>query len=111
MRPGNAHLVGAPLLALMKPTAILINTARGGIVDHQALATALQAGTIAGAALDVTEPEPIPLSHPLLQAPNLVLTPHIGSATTAAREKMAELAVDNLLAGLAGQPLPHAVPV
>jgi glyoxylate reductase len=58
----------------------------------------------------VTEPEPIPLDHPLLEAPNLVITPHIGSATTTARERMAEIAVDNLLAGLAGEPMPHAVP-
>lgn len=104
------HLINAQTLEQMKPTAILINTARGGIVDHEALAAALQNGTIAGAALDVTEPEPIPMSHPLLEAPHLVLTPHIGSATVSARVRMAELAVDNLLAGLAGQPMPHQVP-
>ena len=104
------HLIGRQALQQMKPTAILINTARGGLVDHDALAAALTAGTIAGAALDVTDPEPIPLSHPLLQAPNLVLTPHIGSATVAARQRMAELAVDNLLAGLTGRAMPHQVP-
>jgi len=104
------QLIDAEALERMKPTAILVNTARGGIVDHLALAEALTQGQIAGAALDVTDPEPIAPDHPLLSAPNLVLTPHIGSATTAAREKMAELAVDNLLAGLAGQPLPHPVP-
>jgi glyoxylate reductase len=104
------QLIDAEALERMKPTAILVNTARGGIVDHLALAEALTQGQIAGAALDVTDPEPIAPDHPLLSAPHLVLTPHIGSATTAAREKMAELAVDNLLAGLAGQPLPHPVP-
>lgn len=104
------HLIDAGALARMKSTAILINTARGGIVDHDALAMALTEGTIAGAALDVTEPEPIPASHPLMKAPNLIITPHIGSATRTAREHMAKLAVDNLLAGLAGQPMPHPVP-
>ena len=105
------HLIDARTLSQMKPEAILINTARGPIVDHDALAQALTTNTIAGAGLDVTEPEPIPAAHPLLHAPNLVLTPHIGSATHAARRKMADLAVDNLLAGLAGEPMPHAVPV
>lgn len=103
------HLIDAVALRKMKPTAILINTARGGIIDHHALAQALSDGTIAGAALDVTDPEPIPVDHPLLQAPNLVLTPHIGSATHTARERMADVAVDNLLAGLAGEPMPHSV--
>jgi glyoxylate reductase len=84
-----------------------VNTARGPIVDQAALATALREGTIAGAALDVTDPEPTPPDDPILTAPNLLLTPHIGSATTAARERMAELAVENLLAGLAGKPMPH----
>jgi glyoxylate reductase len=104
------QLINADALGRMKSTAILVNTARGPIVDHDALARALHQHEIAGAALDVTDPEPIPVEHPLLKAPNLLLTPHIGSATTAARSKMAELAVDNLLAGLAGQPLPHQVP-
>jgi glyoxylate reductase len=93
----------------MRPTAILINTARGPIVDHDALRQALIDGTIAGAALDVTEPEPLPQDDPLLSAPNLIVAPHIGSATHAARERMADLAVDNLLAGLDGQPMPHQV--
>jgi glyoxylate reductase len=95
----------------MKPTAILINTARGGIVDQQALARALQDGEIAGAALDVTDPEPLPGDDPLLQAPNLIVVPHIGSATRRTRERMADLAVDNLLAALAGEPMPHQVRV
>jgi glyoxylate reductase len=103
------HLVDDDLLAQMKPTAFLINTARGGVVDQQALARALQDGQIAGAALDVTDPEPLPADDPLLRAPNLLVVPHIGSATHAARERMAELAVDNLLAALDGQPMPHPV--
>ena len=102
------HLIDADALARMKPTAILVNTARGGVVDQQALARALHRGEIAGAALDVTDPEPLPADHPLLEAPNLLVLPHIGSATHTARERMADLAVDNLLAGLAGKPLPHA---
>jgi glyoxylate reductase len=103
------HLIDAAALEQMKPTAILVNTARGGLVDQEALARALRDGTIAGAALDVTDPEPLPPDHPLLDAPNLILTPHIGSATRAAREQMAELAVENLLAALEGRPMPHQV--
>ena len=105
------HLIDAAALARMRPGAILINTARGPIVDHDALRDALVAGTIGGAALDVTEPEPLPPDHPLLEAPNLIVAPHIGSATRVARERMADLAVENLLAGLAGQPMPHPVGV
>jgi glyoxylate reductase len=93
----------------MRRTAILVNTARGPIVDQAALGRALADGTIAGAALDVTDPEPLPADDPLLTAPNLIVVPHIGSATHATRERMAELAVDNLLAGLAGAPMPHPV--
>ena len=78
------------------------------MVDQDALREALLAGRIGGAALDVTEPEPLPADHPLLDAPNLLVLPHIGSATHTARERMADLAVENLLAGLAGTPLPHA---
>ena len=93
----------------MRSSAILINTARGPIVDHDALRSALISGEIAGAALDVTDPEPLPPDDPLLEAPNLIVAPHIGSATRVAREQMAELAVDNLLAGLDGRPMPHQV--
>jgi glyoxylate reductase len=103
------HVIDAHALERMKPTAILINTARGQLVDQPALINALRTAHIAGAALDVTDPEPPAPDDPLLKAPNLVLTPHIGSATSAAREKMADLAVDNLLAGLEGRPLPHEV--
>jgi glyoxylate reductase len=105
----TAHLIDAPALARMRPSAILVNTARGPVVDTDALTHALHAGAIAGAALDVTDPEPLPADHPLLQAPNVLVTPHVGSATPRTRARMAELAVDNVLAGLAGAPLPHPV--
>jgi glyoxylate reductase len=101
------HLIDAGALALMRPTALLVNTARGGVVDQDALREALHAGTIAGAALDVTDPEPLPPDHPLLDAPNLLVVPHVGSATVHTRAKMAAMAVDNLLAALDGRPMPH----
>jgi glyoxylate reductase len=94
----------------MKPGAFLINTARGGLVDQAALVDALRSGSIAGAALDVTDPEPLPPGDPLWDAPNLLIAPHIGSATVVARSRMTEIAVANLLAGLAGEPLPHHIP-
>jgi glyoxylate reductase len=100
-------LIGDEALGLMKPTAYLVNTARGPIVDTEALRRALHEGAIAGAALDVTDPEPLPGDHPLLDAPNLLVVPHVASATHATREAMADLAVDNLLAGLAGDRMPH----
>jgi glyoxylate reductase len=103
------HLVNADVLARMKPTALLINTARGGVVDQDALRDALHAGQIAGAALDVTDPEPLPADHPLLDAPNLLVVPHVGSATVRTRAKMAAMAVENLLAALDGRPMPHPV--
>ncbi len=109
LTPETRHLIDADALARMRPTAILVNTARGPIVDQAALATALREGTIAGAALDVTDPEPLPADDRLLGAPNLIVVPHVGSATHSAREKMAALAVDNLLAALDGQPMPHPV--
>jgi glyoxylate reductase len=107
LTPATRHLIDARALSRMRRTAILVNTARGPIVDQVALRRALEQGTIAGAALDVTDPEPTATGDPLLGAPNLLLTPHIGSATTAARERMTELAVENLLAGLEGRPMPH----
>jgi glyoxylate reductase len=111
LTPETFHLIDTAALGRMRPTAILINTARGPIVDQQALAQALHQGTIAGAGLDVTDPEPLPPDDPLLEAPNLIVVPHIGSATRAARERMADLAVDNLSAALDGRPMPHPVPV
>jgi glyoxylate reductase len=110
LTPETRHLIGEEALRRMKPTAFLINTARGGLVDQGALERALREGWIAGAALDVTEPEPLPADHPLLGAPNLIVLPHVGSATTATRERMASLAVDNLLAGLSGRRLPYEAP-
>ena len=93
-------LIGDAELAAMKRTAVLVNTARGPIVQTEALRRALTDGTIGAAALDVTDPEPLPADHPLLEAPNLLVVPHIGSATHRTRERMADLAVDNLLAAL-----------
>ena len=93
-------LFGEPEFAAMKPTAVLVNTARGPIVETDALRRALLNGAIGAAALDVTDPEPLPADHPLLEAPNLVVVPHIGSATHSTRERMADLAVDHLLAAL-----------
>jgi glyoxylate reductase len=107
LAPETHHLIDAHALSRMRPTAILVNTARGPIVDTEALVQALKSRTIAAAALDVTDPEPLPPNHPLLHAPNAIITPHIGSATKTARERMAEMAVENLLAGLEGRPMPN----
>ncbi|MEO6859255.1 MAG: D-glycerate dehydrogenase [Solirubrobacteraceae bacterium] len=109
LTPQTRHMIDSAALARMKPTAILINTARGAIIDQAALTKALNEGTIAGAALDVTDPEPPDPQDPLLSAPNLVLVPHIGSATRSARARMSDMAVDSLLATLAGEEMPHAV--
>ena len=109
LTPATRHLIGTEALARMKPSAYLINTARGGVVDQVALRLALIAGEIAGAALDVTDPEPLPAGDPLLEAPNLLVVPHVGSATVRTRERMAEMAVENLLAALAGHPMPYPV--
>ncbi len=105
--PATHHLIDASALAQMKPTAILINTARGGVVDQAALIAALTSGRIAAAGLDVTTPEPLPPGHPLLALPNVVVLPHIGSASLPTRIRMAAMAVENLLAGLEGRTLPH----
>ena len=103
------NLIGARELALMKPTAILINTARGGVVDGAALYAALRDGAILAAGLDVTDPEPIPLDDPLLTLDNCLVVPHIASASVATRTKMAEMAVANVIAGLRGERLPTCV--
>ena len=100
-------LLDATAIARMKPGAILVNTARGGIVDEAALAEALRTGRLAGAALDVFAREPLDPASPLLALPNVVLTPHIGSASEATRARMASLAVRNLEAALAGERMPH----
>jgi glyoxylate reductase len=100
-------MIGARELALMRPHAILVNTARGEIVDTAALVAALHAGAIGGAALDVTDPEPLPAGHPLLAAPRVIVVPHIGSGSARTRAAMADIAVDNLLAALAGERMPY----
>jgi len=107
LTPETHGLIDAAALSRMKPTAYLVNTARGPVVDTAALTDALRAGEIAGAALDVTDPEPLPADHPLLEAPNLLVLPHLGSATHATREAMTEMAVSNLEAALAGERMPH----
>jgi glyoxylate reductase len=103
------HLINHQTLKLMKSGAILVNTARGPIVDMDALATALKENWIHAAALDVTDPEPLPTNHPLFQLSNCLITPHIGSATWHTRHAMAERACINLLAGLNGEKLPYCV--
>ena len=109
LTPQTRHLLGPAAFAAMKPGAILVNTARGGIVDQDALVEALRSGSLGGAALDVTDPEPLPLSHPLYSFPNVIITPHIGSASRATRARMAEMAAANILAVLAGSEPPNPV--
>ncbi len=103
------RMFDAAAFAAMKPGAIFVNTARGGIVDQEALRAALVSGQLGGAAIDVTTPEPLPPSDPLLEAPNLLVLPHLGSATGETRARMAELAVDGLLAALRGERPQHLV--
>lgn len=105
----TTRLIGADELRLMRPTATLINIARGAVVDTDALTIALAENWIYAAGLDVTDPEPLPKGHPLLTLDNVIVAPHIGSATVQTRQKMAELSVQNLLAGLAGETLPNRI--
>lgn len=107
LTPATRHLINAQTLGRMKRTAVLVNTARGPIVDTAALHRSLCEGIIAAAALDVTDPEPLPPDHPLLTLPNCIVVPHIGSATVTARNRMATMAAENLLAGLRGERLPY----
>ncbi len=104
------HLINAETLAWMKPTAVLVNTSRGPVIDQPALAAALRDGTIWAAALDVTDPEPIPMDDPLVGLDNCLIVPHIASASRATRGKMAAMAAANLIAGVRGEPLPTEVP-
>ena len=103
------HLIDAEALHAMKPTAVLINTSRGPVVDPAALETALRDGEIFAAGLDVTEPEPLPADHPLVALPNCVVVPHIASASRVTRDRMAEMAAANLLAGVRGERLPTPI--
>jgi glyoxylate reductase len=105
--PETLGLLDARALARLPAGAVLVNASRGGIVDEDALAAALRSGRLSAAGLDVYAREPLPATSPLLDLPNVVLTPHIGSASVATRTRMADLAVENLLAGLEGRALPH----
>jgi glyoxylate reductase len=109
LTPETRHWLGRAELAAMKKGAMLINTARGTVVDQAALAEALARGHLGGAALDVTEPEPLPMDSPLLKLPNVLIAPHIASASHATRGRMASMAVDNLLAALDGRRPPNCV--
>ena len=109
LTPETHHLINRETLGKMKRSAILVNTSRGPVVDSDALYEALKGGVIAGAALDVTEPEPLPGNHQLLSLPNCLVVPHIASASFATRARMANIAAENLLAGLAQAPLPSFV--
>jgi glyoxylate reductase len=109
LTPQTRGMIDEHALRKMKPNVILINTARGPVIDLPALTRALQEGWIRAAALDVTDPEPLPPEHPLFSLPNCLITPHIGSATWHTRQRMAELACQNLLAGLEGRRLIHCV--
>jgi len=108
--PSTRHIIGRKELAMMKPTAIIINTSRGPVIDQDALTEALKTRRIAGAALDVFEEEPIPLTHPLLKLDNLVVTPHIASATRETRRRMAERCAESVRALLEGKRPPFMVP-
>lgn len=109
LKPETHHLIGTEALEKMKSRAVLINTARGPIVDHEALFHALKKGEIAYAALDVTDPEPLQRTHPLYDLDNCLIVPHLGSASHATRAQMGLMAAENLLAGLKGERLPNCV--
>jgi len=109
LKAETRHLVNAEFLAKMKPSAILVNTARGGVLDQNALYAALKSGQIFAAALDVTDPEPLPMDCPLLELENCLIVPHLGSATHKTRGMMSLLAAQNLVAGLKGERLPNCV--
>lgn len=105
--PQSHHLINAAALAKMKPSATIVNVARGSVMDSQALYRALAGGRIRGAALDVTDPEPIPPDDPLLTLDNCLIVPHVGTAAWETRAAMTEISVSNLLNGLAGKAMPH----
>ena len=107
LTPETRHLINSDTLSGMKSTAVLVNTSRGPVVDQTALYHALKDGTIGAAGLDVTEVEPISMDDPLLTLENVIIAPHIASGSVVTRTKMSLMAVDNLLAGLNGEPLPN----
>jgi glyoxylate reductase len=109
LTPETTGLIGAKELLAMKSTGILINMARGPVVQTGALCDALTAGQIAAAGLDVTDPEPLPRDHPLLQLKNVIITPHLGSASNVTRMRMMQMTIDNLAAGVEGRELPNRV--
>ncbi|MFO0885751.1 MAG: D-glycerate dehydrogenase [Pirellulales bacterium] len=109
LTPETTHLIDAAALQKMRPTSILVNIARGPVVDTAALTDALSKRQIYAAGLDVTDPEPLPRDHPLLSLPNVTIAPHLGSATEQTRQRMAEISVLNLMAGIEGRPLLHQV--
>jgi glyoxylate reductase len=109
LNPETHHLVNAEFLAKMKPNAVLVNTARGGVLDQMALYNALKSKSIFAAALDVTDPEPLPMDSPLLGLDNCIIVPHLGSASKKTRDRMSLLAAQNLVAGLQGRRLPNCV--
>ena len=111
LNPSTKHLINAETIAKMKQGVRIINISRGAVVDTEALCDALESGKVAYAAMDVTDPEPLPGEHRLLSLPNVTVTPHMASATTETRDAMALLTVDNILAGLADKPLPAEVKV
>ena len=103
------HLIDADALRAMKPTAVLVNTSRGPVIDPVALEGALRGGEIFAAGLDVTDPEPLPSDHPLVALPNCIVVPHIASASRVTRGKMAAMAAANLLSGVRGERLPTPI--
>lgn len=109
LTPSSRGLIGKKQLEMMKPTAFLINTARGAMVDNDALYNSLITHQLGGAALDVFDPEPIPVDHPLLKLPNVIITPHIASASHSTRRRMAEMTIENVIAGIQGKRLPYCV--
>ena len=109
LTPETRHMVNAEFLAKLKPNAVLVNTSRGGVVDQSALYETLKERRIFAAALDVTDPEPLPLDSPLLELENCLIVPHIASASVQSRDMMAFLSAKNLIAGLNGERLPHCV--
>lgn len=109
LTPETTGMIGAREFGLMKPTAVVVNAARGPVWDQEALLASLRAGHLHAAATDVTYPEPLPRDHELLGEERLVLLPHLGSATSQTRDAMAEISVRNLMAGLRGEPVPYHI--